>query len=385
MVTHGQPSGEQPRVLHWITHLGVGGAERIAIDLVQGVRNDFESAIFAVHGVDDDDVGREMRREIESSGTRLFTGSRWPLKRGGMPIAAWHGRGAMKEFKPDIVHLHTEIPEAAYASLLTLRGKWARVPIVRTIHSSLCWAYWPGVGRWCESRLRDALVVGVSQAALDGFAQHRARSGFGPPRLKPVVIFNGVALPPAPRQAIDSGRLRLLFAGRFESHKGADLLPAIVAATRVQAGLHCELSVVGSGEFKPALRQMAATTPPGWSITMRDSVPNLAQHLGEFDVVLMPSRVEGLSMLAIEAMLAGTPLIATDATGMREQLPADYPWRARSGDAADFARVLSEAIASRTEWPEVAARAQDFARENFDRGVMLRGYRELYVRVLRGG
>jgi len=79
----------------------------------------------------------------------------------------------------------------------------------------------------------------------------------------------------------------------------------------------------------------------------------------------MPSRFEGLGMIAIEALLRRVPTVATSAPGLREAFPANYPWLATPGDAADFARVLVEAIRSRPEWQRVMTATQADTVERF--------------------
>jgi glycosyltransferase involved in cell wall biosynthesis len=100
--------------------------------------------------------------------------------------------------------------------------------------------------------------------------------------------------------------------------------------------------------------------------------------MAEFDLVIMPSRFEGLGLVAIEATLCGLPVVATDAPGLREALPPDYPWRARPGDPTSFAVQLHHAIEDRATWASVTANAGEFARKKFDVATMLGAYARLY-------
>jgi glycosyltransferase involved in cell wall biosynthesis len=104
--------------------------------------------------------------------------------------------------------------------------------------------------------------------------------------------------------------------------------------------------------------------------------------MAEFDLVMIPSRLEGLSLVAIEAMLAGVPVVGTDARGLREVLPPDHPWRAKAGDAASFSEQLQHALDQREQWPLATARAMAFARARFDYQAMLSSYAALYRRAV---
>lgn len=377
------------RVMHVITHVGLGGAERVALDLVGGLGQEFAFSLFAVHGVDKGDLGRTWSEELLRSGVPLRTGSRIPLKSGGLPLVVRRLGQAMAELRPQIVHLHTEIPEASYSALLAWRAPTHRPAIVRTIHNSHYWHHWSAFGRWCERRLTGSHVACVSHDALEAFARFHASAGTAALRTSPVggrtvrvprVIYNGVPEPEA-AAAPRTGRkstLRVLFAGRFDPQKGADLLPEIVRATQVP-GARCELFVHGEGECEPLLKKLSASPPEGWTVHVEKPVAGLRERLRDFDLVVVPSRFEGAPLVPIEAVLAGVPVVVTDAPGLRETVPADYPWRAAAGDARAFAEALSRAMGEQERWTAAVSVAQSFARERFSPARMFAGYRELYA------
>ena len=370
----------RPRVLQCITRLGLGGAEAVAFSLVRGLRREFEFAVFAVRGVEDSEIGRAMRRELAELGVPLFSGPKLPIKLGGMALAGLRAAQVARQFQPDLTHLHTEIPESAHASMVALRPRCARGALVRTIHNSVYWHFWPRLGRWCERRLTQSHVAAVSQDARAAFELHRKNSRAGPLPASPITIYNGVEVPPRSASAppwAPGGRLRILFAGRFEPEKGSDLLPQILAQVNPPAA-GCELVLHGTGAHEPALRALAARPPAGWTIRVLPPVAGLRERMGEFDLVLMPSRFEGLGLVAVEATLAGLPVVATDAPGLREALPSDYPWRAQPGDAIGFARGLQRALDERASWPAITRSAGEFARQRFDVATMLAAYARLY-------
>ena len=96
----------------------------------------------------------------------------------------------------------------------------------------------------------------------------------------------------------------------------------------------------------------------------------------------MPSRYEGLALIPIEASLIATPVVATDAPGLRETLPADHPWIARAGDATSFAAVLQQALDQPERWAATGENARAFARESFAVKTMAEAYRSLYQQAL---
>jgi glycosyltransferase involved in cell wall biosynthesis len=370
------------RVMQVITHLGLGGAERVAFTVMRGLLCACEFELFAVLGVQRSDVGAAFRTEAEAMKLRLFTGTRVPVKYGGMLLAGRQLAKAVKAAQPEVIHLHTEIPESVYAAAVTLDPSIGAIPLVRTIHNTVYWTPWRRMGRWCERRMPRPFIAAVSEAATAAFAQLRQESGAGPLPAPPRIIFNGVEVQQMkpPRESGTSSPIQLLFAGRFEDQKGADLLPEIIR--RVRPPRPCQLTICGRGRHEPAIRELAAHPPSDWTVHLQGPVSNLSSRLPSFDLLLMPSRFEGLSIMAIESLLVGLPIVATRAPGLRDGFPADYPWMAPPGDAAAYAELLNRVLAQPNTWSTVAALGNQFARDHFDPKVMCDGYRQLYRDVI---
>src|SRR5436190_867375 len=101
-VTSTMRDSGNPKVLQVITHLALGGAERVAFNLMRGMRDRFHFALYVANGIDPGDVGRSMQRELEQMNVPLFVGTSVPIKFGGMLLSGmWHAR-AVKRFKPDV-------------------------------------------------------------------------------------------------------------------------------------------------------------------------------------------------------------------------------------------------------------------------------------------
>jgi glycosyltransferase involved in cell wall biosynthesis len=382
-ITPAIPSpSSRPRVLQVVTHLALGGAPSVALSLASGLRNEFDFAVCAVNGVIRDGVGEAMQAELAAQRIPLFVGPRLAIKRGGLLLAGLALLRAVRRFRPDVIHLHTEIPEASYATMITLSPGVRRIPIIRTIHNSVYWRYWPRIGRWCDRRIGRCFVIAISRDARDEFLRYRNDSRAGPLLQEPVIIYNGVASPRRVKTpGRDPGRVRVLFGGRFEFQKGTDLLPAIFSRVRPRGNLIGEASLFGSGAHEPMLRALAADPPPGWNVHVHPPVAGLAERMADFDLVIVPSRFEGLALVAIEAALCGVPIVGTDAPGLREVLPERHPWRAPAGDAEGFARCLQAAIDAPEAWPAAVEEARQLARVRFNPATALAEHARWYARV----
>lgn len=363
-------------MLQVISHLGMGGAERVCFELIRGLSAETSFAVYAPLGVGAEPVGEAMEAELRALGVPLHVGPAVRFKRGGLAFGALCFPVGTR---PDVIHVHTEVPEAALATARWLKASLRGVPVVRTIHNSVYWPAHRTVGRWCARALADAHVAAVSAPALAAFEALREEASAKEPR-SARVIPNGVRVVRTARTVGGRGRVRLLYAARLERQKGADLLPSIVRAARLPAGTHVELQIHGAGTEAQTLRAFAAAPPAGWTIRVDAPVADLAARLGDFDLLVMPSRFEGLSVLAMESLASGLPIVGTGA--LREGLPADYPWCAPPGDAAAFAELLTRVLAAPQTWDAVAAAAQTFAREHFTADAMCAAYGELYAQAL---
>ena len=382
-MTLSSSSRRRPRVLHCVSHLALGGAERVAVTLMESLHDDFEFSVHAVRGLDDGAVGASLNKQLSALNIPLVIGPRIPMRFGGMISGGLGLAKAVRRFRPELIHLHTEIPEASYAAMVQLFPQLRKIPLVRTIHNAVIWKFWPALGRACDRRMPQAAVVGVSNDAAGAFLNLRARSGAKSPARAAVTIYNGVRAPVVrgtPRETDQV--IRMDYGGRFEPEKGTDLLPEILARTQLPSGLRAHLTIHGSGRHELALRWLARNAPAGWTVEVRPPVANFSEQLGNFDIALVPSRHEGLALVAVESILAGIQVVATDASGLREALPASHPWWARAGDAASFAAALQYACANRDRWPAIAEKERAFALERFSLHKMAAEYRSLYESVL---
>ena len=306
------------RILHVVTHLGLGGAEpwprRSPPQVPPGT-----VSLLPIVGARDHAYGRAM------------TGG-WPPGASGRrerglihgedrnPRGCRPARADRVARRPDVVHLHTEIPEFAWA-LASVPSRHVRtVPVVRTVHNTVLWGGWGRMGRFAERRLAGARVAAVSSAARAAYVEWRAIAGV--PNGEVAVIYNGVDASGLPDGPGEPGRPPLLcFAGRFEPQKGIDiLLESVPRLTRSDPPFR--VAIFGDGTLAPSV--VAAAARSDGRIVVSPPMADLRARLGLFDAILMPSRFEGLSLLAVEALCAGIPILATAALGLDEVLPDSY-------------------------------------------------------------
>lgn len=372
------------RVLQVVTHLDLGGAESIAISLVEELRERVEPSVFAVMRARGGSVTRSMTARLDAVGATRHEGTALPFKRGGLLQAGFRLASIIGSTRPDLVHLHTELPEACWAVASRISPQVRATPVLRTVHNSRLWPQWRRIGHWVERALGDRPAVAVSDDALEGLAQLRSDAGLA---FRPAggarVLLNGVRSPKAGTVGRRSGRpahvtCQVLFAGRLELQKGADLLPQIWAAARDISTVPAELTIMGAGSLG---QDIAAAFANDRTVRMVPPAAGLADVLGNYEILLMPSRFEGFGLVAVEAMMAGLPVIGFKAPGLQQVVPDGYPGLAAPEDVTVIAQLLASAIEAPGIYLDTQTRQSITERFSLDR--MVNEYAAVYARLAR--
>jgi glycosyltransferase involved in cell wall biosynthesis len=185
----------------------------------------------------------------------------------------------------------------------------------------------------------------------------------------------------------------MLFVGRFERVKGADLaIDAFVAL----AGRHPRIRLVfvgaiGSLETENGPRQFNQYLDERVPAALRSRIeahPFSAQTFiaplrKRAFVTVVPSRFETFGMVVLEAIAQGCPVVASDAGGIPEVVRhGESALLCRAGDAMDLAVCVEALLAN----PELAARLGEAAQrrcgEAFAPGVVVERALDFYAEVL---
>lgn len=144
--------------------------------------------------------------------------------------------------------------------------------------------------------------------------------------------------------------LELLFVGSLSYYKGVDVL---LAALRLADHPH-RLTIVGDGALRGQLELAAG--PLGDRVRFLGALPTgdpVRAAMQAADLLVLPSRGEGLPRVVIEAMAVGIPCVATDVGGTAELLAPDQVVPAESAEA--LARAIDALASSATRRRELSA------------------------------
>ena len=137
------------------------------------------------------------------------------------------------------------------------------------------------------------------------------------------------------------------FFGRFMAPKGFRVLVEAVG-NLAKSNLARKFAVVcvGDGGYMTEDRADLEARGLGAFFRFLPPVPHLGSTIKGVDAVVMPSLWEASGLLAMEALVCGVPLIATDCVGLRETVSQSPARVARSGSAASLAECMAEEMQS---------------------------------------
>jgi glycosyltransferase involved in cell wall biosynthesis len=170
-----------------------------------------------------------------------------------------------------------------------------------------------------------------------------------------VVSHNGVTIPPTQQVTSARGRLRqewavadqpvILFAGRVVEQKQPDVFAeAVIEVAR--GGVPFTMVIAGDGPLLPAVLARLDSTglTPRLRVLGEVSRERLGDVLCASDVLCLPSRWEGISLVVQEAMARGVAVVTADVGGQRELVTADCGILIAPGPLATLSRAYAEAL-----------------------------------------
>ena len=175
------------------------------------------------------------------------------------------------------------------------------------------------------------------------------------------------------------GKLRFAYVGRLVAEKG---LPVLLQAAGIlrQENQEFELLVIGDGPQRALLEALLERAGIGDRVRFTGQLegPALAEALGSVHVVVMPSVWEETAGLAaMEHMMRGRPVIASEIGGLRETV-GDAGLMCQPGSSEDLARCMREVLHDRALLPALGRKGRERARSLFLRERMIAEHAHIY-------
>jgi len=360
-----------------------GGVARVVVDLVKGQREAGCRVLVACP------PGGRLSAEAAAVGARVLD---WPAGRSpgpGTAGEAWRLRRIIRGAAPDVLHLHSA--KAGLAGRLAARGS---VPTVFQPHA---WSFAAVDGALAAATLRwERYATRWARTVLCVSGQERADGEAAGLAAAWRVVPNGVdvrhftpADPVARRAArmalgLDQSAPLAVCVGRLCRQKGQDVL--LDAWPEVQRLVPAaRLALVGGGPDAAVLAERVRALPEPARVRLAGDVPDPRPWLAAADLVVLPSRWEGMALAPLEAMAAARPVLLSDVPGARECLPPEQRRVAlvRPEDPAALAARMADALGDRIECERRGADARRHVVEKHDIRGVIRQVDALYRTVVR--
>lgn len=369
------------RVCYMVDAAFLGGAEHYIARLACALDPArFEASVLLRH-TEDVDLDA-WARGLGAQGIRVL---RTPMNLPYRPGHAVAILRALDTLRPHVVHVNMPGPYNGQNALLVPLARLAGARTVVTEHLPMVerspkrGALKDVAYRWLDL----AITVSRANAAYVSGRQRVAES-----RVR--VIYNGVADVPRPpdggatmraRLGAERGDVVIWFVGNLIPHKGlCDLIKALSSVARTG----WRLGVIGDGSDRDAALLAARAGGVESRVQFLGHQPPSAVRaaLPAGDILALPSRMEGLPYVVLEAMAAGLPVVSTAVFGIPEAVAdGDTGLLVAPGDAPALAGALRVLLASEGTRRRMgaAARARYEALFTLDRQVAATSavYREL--------
>lgn len=293
---------------------------------------------------------------------------------------------ALRTFQPDLVSAHST--KAGYAARFFCALMRVR-PVVFTAHG------WPFTGAGNPAVRRGLAMaerfLGRFTSKIICVCQHDYELAL---RLKVasssklVVVPNGID--PEPLINASGARVReeftlgqvptIVMVGRLVPQK--DPLTLLKACTLLTRPFR--LLLVGDGELRRDVEAFVRGQPMlREAIVLAGERQDIPELLAASDVFALSSRWEGLSRAAIEAMMAGLPMVATNVGGTPELVDEGTTgFLVPAGDPESLARRLDQLLADKELRRSLGAAAKAKAFRRFTLSTMLRSTQAVYEELL---
>lgn len=353
------------KILHIITSLHTGGAEKLIVDLIPRLRKLGHSVDVVLF----DGSDTPFKQQLVTSGIRIIE-----LSKGGSVYTPLHIFKLIPIIrKYDIIHTHNTAPQlfTAIASL------FSKATLITTEHNTTNrrrdWWWYKPIDRFMYNQYNE--VICISDQAEENLRNYLDKS-----RANITTIFNGVdvqkysnAQPSRELDNLAPNCKKIIMVAGFRYQKDQDTL--IRATALLPKNFHTFL--VGDGERREVCENLAISEGVADRVHFMGIRMDVPELLKAADYVVMSSHWEGLSLASIEGMSVGKPFLASDVDGLHE-MTINAGILFQHQNAAQLAEEIMILDENPSKYQQIAQQCADKAKL-FDISIMAEKYNNVYL------
>lgn len=361
------------KILHVITMLDVGGAEKLLVDLLPLLRDKGHQVDLLVF----DGVETVLKDSIIQKGISVFELSHGndvnnDKKEVYDPFHIIRLRKYMCGY--DIIHTHNSICQLYVAIAHYLNC--SSTPLVTTEHSSnnrrRSKKWYKPIDKWMYNQYASIICIADgTRLNLEDYIGQKQNI---------CTINNGVDIQRFIKPIKDISKqekfIVTMVAG-LRTEKDHETM--INAMSLLPSNYHLQL--VGGGVREQELKQFTQQRSLSERVTFTGPILDVPDILEESDIAVLSSHWEGLSLSSVEGMASGRPFIASDVDGLREIVGGAgilFP----HGDSKALAQKIQWLCEHPREYHDVARRCQERAKR-YDISIMAEKYCDLYISLIK--
>jgi len=357
---------EKIKICYILPAMARGGAERFSLDLISNLDN----SLFSISVILFKDKG-SFYQELKNLNVHIYT-----LRKGTLLglMNFYRLFTILKKIKPHIVH--TQLGGDIRGRLAAF---WAGVKIIISTEQNLNKSekLYQRIAKIMTAPLADEAVAISLAVANDMQSRY-----YLPDSKCKLIIPNGLNLKKFTyrEDKIDTANLKVGAIGRLHPQKGFDLM---IKAWQIISPDKAQLTIAGDGPEKNNLENQITEAGLTNSVKLLGDVSDVNSFYNNLDLLIIPSRWEGLGIVALEAGARGIPIIASDADGLQEILSPERAWIFKAGDINDLVQTLKQTLAEMSDDSTIKKQRnlRQYIEDNFDIIKVAQSYTQLYLKL----
>ncbi|PTL76173.1 glycosyltransferase [Vitiosangium sp. GDMCC 1.1324] len=326
------------------------------------------------------------------------------------PPSMGSSAGAFQRLTDDVFELSRELPASAHDEAILHLLRTRQVNVLMIVGSPQTYALLPRirkelphvrvvdhlyntVGHLANNR-KHASEIDFHIVANEEVRDALLRGGESPERIR--VIYHGIdmkrfsqeAVPyeadGLPGLALAPGERLVLYSGRFSEEKGVMRFVEIVR--RMRRDTHVRFAMTGDGPQRPEVEEFIHRHALSNRVELLGIVDDSKPYLRRADVVVIPSDVEGLPLVCLEALALGTPVVASKVGALPEVIQSG-----RTGflvpptDVDGFVRDIRGALSLDAKRTRLARTCRQSVEERFSIETARQKYYEVFRQLASKG